>query len=42
VALALTLDCGIWTADQDFFGCGLPVSTTETLTLHLRGSAGIE
>jgi predicted nucleic acid-binding protein len=35
VALALTLDCGIWTGDYDFFGCGLPVWTTETLQLHL-------
>src|SRR5713101_7740880 len=24
-ALALALDCGIWTRDYDFFGCGLPV-----------------
>lgn len=35
VALALALDCGIWTADRDFFGCGLPVWTTETLLAHL-------
>jgi predicted nucleic acid-binding protein len=35
VALALQLDCGIWTADQDFFGCGVPVWTTETLLNHL-------
>ena len=35
VALALALDCGIWTGDRDFFGCGLPVWTTETLLLHL-------
>ena len=25
VALALSLGCGIWTNDQDFFGCGRPV-----------------
>jgi predicted nucleic acid-binding protein len=31
VALALALDCGIWTNDRDFFGCGLPIWTTETL-----------
>lgn len=37
VALALTLDCGIWTADYDFFGCGLPVWTTETLQRYLEG-----
>ena len=36
VALALTLDCGIWTADRDFFGCGLPVWTTETLLTHIE------
>jgi predicted nucleic acid-binding protein len=35
VALALALDCGIWTADRDFFGCGLPVWTTETLLAQL-------
>lgn len=34
-ALALALNCGIWTLDNDFFGCGLPVWTTETLLLHL-------
>jgi predicted nucleic acid-binding protein len=31
VALALAMNCGIWTNDQDFFGCGLPTWTTETL-----------
>jgi hypothetical protein len=36
VALALTLDCGIWTADADFLGCGVPTWTTETLSLHLE------
>lgn len=36
VALALALDCGIWTNDNDFFGCGVPVWTTETLLLHLE------
>ncbi|HEV8633977.1 MAG TPA: PIN domain-containing protein [Chloroflexota bacterium] len=35
VALALVLDCGIWTGDRDFFGCGLPVWTTETLEQQL-------
>jgi predicted nucleic acid-binding protein len=34
VALALSLGCGIWTNDQDFFGCGVPVWTTETLLTH--------
>ena len=36
VALALTPDCGIWTLDRDFFGCGLPVWTTETLVRYLQ------
>ena len=36
VALALTLDCGIWTADYDFFGCGVPVWVTDTLQAHLE------
>lgn len=36
VAAALALDCGIWTADHDFFGCGVPVWTTETLLLHVE------
>ena len=35
VALALTLGCAIWTLDRDFFGCGLPTWTTETLLLDL-------
>ena len=36
VALALTLGCGILTGDYDFFGCGVPVWTVETLLLHLE------
>ncbi len=35
IALALALNCGIWTSDHDFFGCGVPVWITETLLLHL-------
>ena len=35
VALALSLGIGIWTSDRDFFGCGVPVWTTETLLTHL-------
>ncbi|MBC8121000.1 MAG: hypothetical protein H7Y22_04070 [Gemmatimonadaceae bacterium] len=27
----------IWTEDRDFFGCGLPVWTTETLAVYLAG-----
>lgn len=33
VALALALEAGIWTADADFLGCGVPTRTTETLLL---------
>jgi predicted nucleic acid-binding protein len=39
VALALALDCGIWTGDQDFFGCGLPVWITETLLTHVGNAS---
>jgi predicted nucleic acid-binding protein len=35
VALALVLDAGIWTNDNDFLGCGLPTWTTETLLAYL-------
>jgi predicted nucleic acid-binding protein len=31
VALALAVNCGIWTNDQDFFGCGLATWSTATL-----------
>ena len=36
VALAITLDCPVWTEDQDFFGTGLPTWTTETVEIFLR------
>jgi predicted nucleic acid-binding protein len=36
VALALALECGIWTADRDFFGCGVAVWVTDTLLAHLQ------
>ena len=43
VALALQLGIGIWTVDDDFFGCGVPVWTTETLLTHLTsGRARLE
>jgi len=35
LALALVLDCGIWTSDYDFFGCGMPIWSTETLLWYL-------
>jgi predicted nucleic acid-binding protein len=37
VALALALNCGIWTGDRDFFGCGVAVWITETLLARLQG-----
>ena len=40
VAVALTLGCGIWTDDQDFFGCGLPVWTTQTLLRQIQAQEG--
>ena len=36
VALAMALGCGIWAQDRDFFGCGVPVWTTETLLTHVE------
>jgi predicted nucleic acid-binding protein len=36
VALALALGCGVWTTDQDFFGCGVPVWITDTLQTHVQ------
>lgn len=36
VALAIVLDCGIWTADADFLGSGVPTWTTETLIAELE------
>ena len=43
VALALSLGSGIWTNDHDFFGCGVPVWTTQTLLTHLAsGRAALD
>lgn len=39
VALALASDCGIWTGDRDFFGCGLPVWSSEVLRRWLVETA---
>lgn len=36
VALALTLSAAIWTEDYDFFGCGCPTWTTQTLLLQFN------
>jgi len=35
VALALSLSASIWTHDQDFFGCGIAIWTTDTLISYL-------
>ncbi len=36
VALALALDCPIWTEDADFFGTGIATWTTDRIELFLR------
>src|SRR6266404_1625749 len=36
LATALTLDCPIWTEDQDFFGSGVATWTTNTVTIYLK------
>ena len=36
LALALALNCGIWTLDRDFFGCGVQVWVTDTLVRYLE------
>lgn len=38
VALALVLDCPIWTEDKDFFGCGVPIWKTATVEIFLQGA----
>ena len=38
LAVALVLDCPIWTQDQDFFGAGVPTWTTDRVELYLRNS----
>lgn len=37
VALAIVLECPIWTEDQDFFGSGVATWTTATVEIYLRG-----
>ena len=37
VALALTLDCPIWTEDQDFFGTGIATWHSGTIEVYLSG-----
>ncbi len=36
VATALTLNCPIWTEDQDFFGTGVPTWTTDRVHLFFE------
>ena len=38
LAPALTLDCPVWTEDQDFFGSGVATWTTNTGEMYLIGS----
>jgi predicted nucleic acid-binding protein len=40
VALAMALDAGILTGDNDFLGCGCPTWTVETLRGELERQAG--
>ncbi len=35
VATALTFNCSIWTEDQDFFGTGIPIWTTDRIHIFL-------
>jgi predicted nucleic acid-binding protein len=35
LALALKIDCPIWTEDQDFFGSGVATWTTDRIELYL-------
>jgi predicted nucleic acid-binding protein len=35
LALALFLDCPLWTEDRDFFGCGIPLWTTDRVEIYL-------
>jgi predicted nucleic acid-binding protein len=39
LALALTLDCSIWTEDADFFGAGIATWTTDRVEVLLRAHA---
>jgi predicted nucleic acid-binding protein len=36
VATAMLLNCPVWTEDQDFFGSGLPIWTTNNVEVYLR------
>lgn len=38
LAVALTIECPIWTEDQDFFGAGVPTWTTDRVELYFGTS----
>jgi len=38
LAVALALDCPIWTEDTDFFGCGVATWTTDRVEPYLAGN----
>lgn len=38
LAAALTLNCPIWTEDQDFFGTGVATWTTDRVELYLKAA----
>jgi len=40
LALAMRLECAIWTEDQDFFGTGVATWTTNTVELYLKSLSG--
>ena len=37
IALSMTLDCPIWTEDQDFFGVGVATWRTRNVEIYLSG-----
>ena len=39
LALAMKLQCPIWTEDQDFFGTGIPTWTSDRVEIFLSGGA---
>jgi predicted nucleic acid-binding protein len=40
LASAISLDCGIWTEDTDFFGTGIAVWTTSRVEIFLKADQG--
>jgi predicted nucleic acid-binding protein len=36
LALALLFACPLWTEDRDFFGCGIPLWTTDRVEIYLK------